>query len=329
MSEMPEVRIDLLQTGPVPPYVQEQIDEQFTTHRLHEASDREAFFDQVSDRVRALVNFNSVPIDAALMARLPRLEIVANMGMGYDEVDAKWAGEHGIVVTNTPDVVTEETADTTIGLLLNTVRELSSAERYLRRGGWLQKPYPLTAASLRDRTCGIIGMGRIGRAIARRIEAFGLPIVYHTRRVVTDVSYRHYLDLVSMARDVDILIAIVPGGPATEKLIDREVLEALGPNGILINVARGSVVDEQALIEALQNGTIFSAGLDVFEDEPHVPQELIEMERVCLLPHVGTASVHTRRAMGQLVVDNLVAWAEGRGPLTPVAETSWPPKPTH
>jgi len=323
---MVEVDIELLQTGPVPPFVQEQIDEQFTTHRLHEASDREAFLDQVSDRVRALVNFNAIEIDAALMEKLPKLEIVANMGMGYDAVDAKWAGAHGIVVTNTPDVVTEETADTTIGLLLNTVRELSASERYLRRGGWLERPYPLTVASLRDRSCGIIGMGRIGRAIARRIEAFGLPIAYHTRREVTDVSYRYYPDLVSMARDVDTLIAIVPGGPATEKLVNQEVLEALGPNGILINVARGSVVDEQALIDALENGTILSAGLDVFEDEPNVPQELIDMERVCLLPHVGTASVYTRRAMGQLVVDNLISWAEGRGPLTPVAETSWPPQ---
>jgi len=323
---MVEVDIEVLQTGPVPPFVQEQIDEQFTTHRLHEASDREAFLDQVSDRVRALVNFNAIEIDAALMEKLPKLEIVANMGMGYDAVDAKWAGAHGIVVTNTPDVVTEETADTTIGLLLNTVRELSASERYLRRGGWLERPYPLTVASLRDRSCGIIGMGRIGRAIARRIEAFGLPIAYHTRREVTDVSYRYYPDLVSMARDVDTLIAIVPGGPATEKLVNQEVLEALGPNGILINVARGSVVDEQALIDALENGTILSAGLDVFEDEPNVPQELIDMERVCLLPHVGTASVYTRRAMGQLVVDNLISWAEGRGPLTPVAETSWPPQ---
>ena len=324
---MVEADIDLLQTGPVPPFVQKQIDEQFTIHRFHEASDPDAFLDAVSDRVRALVNFNAIEIDAALMERLPKLEIVANMGMGYDAVDAKWAGQHGIVVTNTPDVVTEETADTTIGLLINTVRELSAAERYLRRGQWLEKPYPLTVASLQDRSCGIIGMGRIGRAIARRIEAFGLPIAYHARREVADVPYRHYPDLVSLARDVDILIAIVPGGPATEKLVDREVLEALGPNGILINVARGSVVDERALVEALRNGTILSAGLDVFEDEPNVPQELIDMERVCLLPHVGTASVHTRRAMGQLVVDNLVSWAEGKGPLTPVAETSWPPKP--
>jgi len=322
---MPEVDIDLLQTGPVPSFVQEQIDEQFRVHRLHDAADPDAFLNDVSDRVRAMVNFNAIEVDAALMEQLPKLEIVANMGMGYDAVDAKWAGKHGIVVTNTPDVVTAETADTTIGLLLNTVRELSASERYLRNGGWLDKPYPLTVASLQDRSCGIIGMGRIGKAIAHRLEAFGLPIAYHTRNEVSDVPYRYYSDLVSMARDVDTLIAIVPGTPSTEKMVNREVLEALGSNGILINVARGSVVDEEALIEALQNGTILSAGLDVFEDEPNVPQALMDMDRVCLLPHVGTASVYTRRAMGQLVVDNLLSWAEGKGPLTPVAETPWPP----
>ena len=319
--------VQLLQTGPVPGFVREQIESRFTVHRLHEAGDPNAFLDGVGGGVQAIVHFNGVPVDATLMERLPGLRIVASMGMGYDDVDARWAGEHGIVVTHTPDVVTEETADTALGLLINTARQLPQAERWLREGRWVEKPFPLTTTTLRERTCGVVGMGRIGRAIARRLEAFGLPVVYHCRRPVADVPYRHYPDLVAMARDVDVLIAIVPGGAATRKLIDREVLEALGPDGILINVARGSVVDEQALVEALRSGTILSAGLDVFEDEPNVPQELIEMEHVCLLPHVGTASVHTRRAMGQLVVDNLTSWAEGRGPLTPVPETPWPPRP--
>jgi lactate dehydrogenase-like 2-hydroxyacid dehydrogenase len=202
------------------------------------------------------------------------------------------------------------------------VRQLPQAERYLRAGKWLEKPFPLTT-TLRNRTIGMVGMGRIGQAIAQRLDAFKLAVVYHSRRPAAGVGYRHYPDLIAMARDVDVLIVIVPGGPATTNLINREVLEALGPNG---NMARGSVVDEPALIQALRTKKILSAGLDVFADEPRVPQELIGMDHVVLLPHVGSASVETRRAMGQLVVDNLKSWAAGKGPLTPVPETPWPPR---
>jgi lactate dehydrogenase-like 2-hydroxyacid dehydrogenase len=318
-------KIELLQTGPVPPFVEEQLDQLFFVRKLHKAADREAFLGEVSPNVRAIVSFGALPITGSLMQKMPKLEIVGNFGVGYDSVDAKWAGEHGIVVTNTPGVLDEEVADTTIGLLINTVRQLPQSERYLRAGKWLEKPFPLSP-TLRDRKIGIVGMGRIGQAIARRIQAMGLPIAYHSRRPAAGVAYRHYSNLVDMARAVDVLIAIVPGGAATKNMINREVLEALGPNGVLINVARGSVVDEQALIEALRAKKILSAGLDVFADEPRVPKELIEMENVVLLPHVGSASVETRRAMGQLVVDNLQSWAAGKGPLTPVPETPWPPK---
>lgn len=262
-------------------------------------------------------------IDTALLARAPRLRAIANCAVGYDNIDVAAAAARGIVVTNTPDVLTEEVADTAVALLLMTVRELSQAERYLRAGKWIEKSYPLTA-TLRDRKIGILGMGRIGKAIAKRLEAFGLPIVYHSRRPAADAPWKHYPNLVDMARDVDVIIVIVPGGPTTKNLVNAEVLKALGPNGILINIARGSVVDEPALIEALRNKTIKSAGLDVYVNEPRVPRELIEMEHVVLLPHVGSGSVHTRRAMGQLVVDNLKSWFAGKGPLTPVAETPWP-----
>jgi lactate dehydrogenase-like 2-hydroxyacid dehydrogenase len=323
--KMPAHDIGLLQTGPVPPFVEEQLDRLFSVHRLHKASDRDAFVNEVGSKVRALISFGAVPVNSALMQKLPKLEIVGNFGVGYDSIDAKWAGEHGIVVTNTPGVLDEEVADTTLGLLLNTVRHLPQSERHLRAGKWLEKPYPLSA-TLRGRKVGIVGMGRIGKAIARRIEAFGLPVVYHSRRPADGVAYRHYPDLVAMAKDVDVLIVIVPGGAATKNMINGEVLEALGPDGILINVARGSVVDEPALIQALRDKKILSAGLDVFADEPRVPKELIDMEHIVLLPHVGSASVETRRAMGQLVVDNLKSWAEGKGPLTPVPETPWPPK---
>ena len=225
-----------------------------------------------------------------------------------------------MVVTNTPDVLNEEVADTALGLLLCTVRQLPQAERYLRAGNWPKHgDYQLTP-SLRDRTVGIVGMGRIGKAIARRLDAMQVPVVYHTRRP-TDVPYRHYPNLVDMARDADVLIVITPGGAATKNLVNAAVLKALGPNGILINVARGSVVDEAALIKALQDKTILSAGLDVFVDEPNVPAELMAMENVVLLPHVGSASEPTRRAMDTLVADNIIAWFAGKGPITPVPET--------
>jgi lactate dehydrogenase-like 2-hydroxyacid dehydrogenase len=319
-------KMDVLQTGPIPPFIEPQFDQHLNIHKMHKAPDPAAFLKDVAPKIRGVVTFGAIPISAEFMQKLPKLEIVANHGVGYDSVDAKWAGEHGIIVTNTPGVLDDEVADTTIALLLMTLRQLPQSERYLRAGKWLEKAFPLTNSTLRNRTIGIVGMGRIGQAIAKRIDAFGRPIVYHTRRPVTGLSYRHYPSLVEMARDVDTLIAIVPGGPATKNMINREVLEALGPNGVLINMARGSVVDEPALIEALRSKKILSAGLDVFADEPKVPRELIEMDHIVLLPHVASASIETRRAMGQLVVDNLRAWAAGTPPLTPVPETPYPPK---
>jgi len=318
-------RPDLLLTGKMVPVIEESVDKLFTVHRLANAKDRDAFLAEVSPRIRAIATGGQFAVTAATMEKMPKLEIVSNFGVGYDSVDAKWAGGHGIVVTNTPDVLNDEVADTTVALLLNTLRELPEAEKYLRAGKWLEKPYPLTN-TLRDRTIGIVGMGRIGKTIAKRLEGFDRPIVYHSRKPAADVPYKHYPDLVTMAKDVDVLIAIVPGGPATKNMISAEVLKALGPNGVLINVARGSVVDEPALIEALQNKTILAAGLDVFAQEPKVPQALIDMKNVVLLPHVASATDWTRNAMGQLVVDNLAAWAAGKDPITPVVETPWPPK---
>ncbi len=222
------------------------------------------------------------------MSKLPKLEIVSTFAVGYDHVDVKWAAEHGITVTNTPKVLNEEVADTALGLILCTVREFPQAERYLRAGKWVERAYPLTKATLRDRTVGMVGMGAIGQAIARRLEAMKVPVVYHSRRPAAGVPYRHYPTLVDMARDVDILVVITPGGPATKNLINADVLKALGPDGILINMARGSVVDEPALIQALKDKTIMSAGLDVFVREPEVPAELIAMENVVLFPHLGS-----------------------------------------
>ena len=302
------------------------LEKAFTLHKLWEAKDREAFLDSIAPRVRGIATVGGhAPVGPALMSRLPSLEIVSSFGVGYDHVDAKWAGEHGIVVTNTPDVLTEEVADTALGLLLCTVREFPQAERYVRDGKWTKAYYPLTKASLRDRTVGIVGLGRIGKAIARRIEAKNVPVVYYGRHRQADVANRYYGNLVEMARDVDVLLVVTPGGPETKNLINAEVLDALGPNGILINMSRGSVVDEPALIKALQEKKILSAGLDVYVTEPEVPAELLAMDHIVLFPHLGSASIHTRRAMDQLVVDNLLAWGAGKPPLTPVPETPWPP----
>ncbi|HMB11090.1 2-hydroxyacid dehydrogenase [Saliniramus sp.] len=318
-------KTEILMPRPMAPRVIEQLDARFTLHRLWEVDDADAFIAQHASRIRGVATGGGASgrVDKALIDALPALEIVSSFGVGYDHVDAAYAGTKGVVVTNTPDVLTDEVADLAIGLLLATLRKLPQADRYLREGRWLEKPFPLSP-TLRERKIGILGYGRIGKAIARRIDAFGVEVVYHGRREQADAPHRYYADLAAMARDVDTLIVITPGGAGTEKIVDSRILEALGPEGVLINVARGSVVDEAALIKALHDGTILSAGLDVFDKEPQVPQELIDMDHVVLLPHVGSASVHTRNAMAQLVVDNLLAWFDGKPPLTPVPETPSP-----
>ena len=315
---------DVLLIGPLRPVLAQGFAD-FAVHKVGDATDQNAF--PALAHVRAMaVSAPVQSIDDTLLAALPKLQIISSFGVGYDHIDANAAAKRGIVVTHTPDVLTEEVADTAIGLLLNTVRELPQSERYLRAGKWPEGNFPLSRATLRNRTVGIVGLGRIGIAIARRLEAFGVPVVYHTRHPRPELSYRHYPRLIDMARDVDTLIVIVPGGAATKNMIDAEVLAALGPNGIVINVARGSVIDEPALIAALRDGKILAAGLDVFVAEPHVPEELLAMDNVVLLPHVGSASEFTRAKMDQLLVDNILAWAAGNPPLTPVPETpfrSW------
>lgn len=322
---MSDTRTEVLLWGPPKPTIVKGLEAAFTLHKLVDAKDREAFVANVGARVRAIAStVSSMRIGGDFMARFPKLEIVSTFGVGYDHVDVPWAVANRVVVTNTPEVLTEEVADTALGLLLCTVREFPQAERYLRAGKWAKQSYPLTKATLRDRTVGMVGMGRIGQAIARRLDAMRVPVVYHSRQPAEGVSYRHYSKLIDMARDVDVLLVIVPGGPETKNLINSEVLAALGPNGILINMARGSVVDEVALIKALQDRTIMTAGLDVYLQEPEVPSELMAMEHVVLFPHLGSATIHTRDRMDQLVVDNLLAWKAGKLPLTPVPETPWP-----
>lgn len=328
---------DVLMPAPLPPLIQEALDSRFRVHRLYAAQDKDAMLGDIAKDVRAvatgvpiLTQDVSAPVTGALMSLLPALEIVANLGVGYDNVDAAWASANGVIVTNTPDVLTEETADTAFGLLLNAVRQFPRAERWLRQGSWLTNQFELSA-SLRGRTMGVLGLGRIGKAIARRAVAFGVKTIYHNRKPDPSAPYEFCGSLIDMARRCDILMIAAPGGPQTKHLVTREILEALGPDGILVNIARGAIVDERALIEALREKRILTAALDVFADEPRVPPDLIAMDHVVLLPHVGSASQHTRDAMSRLVIENLFAWADGNDVLTPIAETPWrrSPKRAH
>ncbi|MDO9415236.1 2-hydroxyacid dehydrogenase [Pararhizobium sp.] len=291
------------------------------------SSDPALITPELAASVSGIAIQGSVP--AGLMDVLPKLEIIANFGVGYDGVDAAHAARSGIVVTHTPDVLNEEVADTAIGLLLNTLRQFPQAEHWLRAGRWVREgAYPLTPLTLRGRTVGLYGLGRIGIAIAKRLEAFGVGIAYHTRSARTDVSYTHYPKLVGMAEAVDTIVVIVPGTESTRHTINAEVLAALGSKGVLVNIGRGSTVDEAALADALDNGIIAAAGLDVFEHEPNVPDALLALPNVSLLPHVGSASQATRNAMADLVVDNLIAWFGKGAALTPVPETPFSRKAT-
>ncbi len=318
------VKPDVLLLKAVAPDLMGALAQTLTLHTVQGAADLDRLIADVGPRIRGLSSGGGSKVDAALYDRLPRLEIVSNFGVGYDGIDAVEAARRNVVVTNTPDVLNDEVADLAVGLLLATIRQIPQTDRYLRAGHWRKGDYPLTA-TLRGRTIGILGLGRIGRAIARRLEGFDVAIAYHGRRKQDDVAYTYYDDLIAMARAVDVLVVVAPASHATRNIVGAAVLEALGPQGILINVARGSLVDERALIEALKSGTIHSAGLDVFAEEPHVPEALTALDHVVLLPHVGSASVHTRQRMGSLMVENLLSWFAGKGPVTPVPETPWRP----
>ena len=319
----PPERISVLLPEAIHATTRTELEKRFATHFLHEAPDPDALLAAVGPDVRAIARGNHVLIDRALMERLPALEIVSAFGVGYDGIDLEYAVERGIVVTNTPGVLTDEVADFTIGLLLMTLRELPRAERYLRSGDWQRHgKFPPTRGSLRGRHVGIVGLGRIGSAIATRLVAMGVRVSYHGRRRQSDVPYDHYPSAVELAQAVDTLVAVLPGGEGTSRLIDASVLAALGPDGVFINVGRGSSVDEGALIAALSDSTIMAAGLDVFQNEPAIDPRFLELGNVVLLPHVGSASMPTHDAMGQLLIDNLTSWFETGAPLTSVSETA-------
>lgn len=316
-------RVKLLSLGTIMPVVDETLGAHFDVYRDTELG-LDAIIAEHGGEIAGIVTRGRIPTTGELLDRLPKVGIVANFGVGYDSIDVAAAAKRGVVVTNTPDVLNDEMGDFTVGLLLATVRRLPQADRHVREGHWGGGVnFPL-GTSLRGRSIGIAGMGRIGRVIARRLSGFDLPIAYHSRRSIPDLSYPYHPDLKSLARAVDTLIVVLPGGPDTRNIIDAAVLAELGAEGILINVARGTVVDEAALIEALRSGAILAAGLDVFAREPHVPQELLGMENVVLVPHIGTATHHTRGLMADLVIRNVISWFEGKGAVTPVAETPQP-----
>ena len=310
---------ELVITAPLKPQpIMDALERDYTLWPLWEMEDVAVGLAAVADRVRGIVTNGQNGASAELIDALPKLEIISSYGVGVDAIDRARAQARGVIVTNTPDVLNDDVADLTIALMLAAARRLCEGDRYVRNGQWLKGPLGL-GHRVSGKRLGILGLGRIGQAIAKRAAGFDMAICYHQRQRNSNVPYRYYDDLVAMARDSDFLVVIVPGGAATRHLVDRPVLDALGPEGVLINVARGSVVDETALVEALADGRLGGAGLDVFESEPTVPEALFRMDNVTLQPHMGSATVETRTAMGRLVIDNLRAHFAGEPLLTPVS----------
>lgn len=291
--------------------------EHFAVHNLYEARDPLIFLAPIKDRIRGFASFTGYRIPAALIAALPRLEIIATMSVGTDHIDLAAARARGIAVTYAPDVLTDCVADIGMALVLAVARRIVVADRFVREGRWLEGGFPL-ASKVGGATMGVLGLGRIGKAIAKRAEAFGMRVVYFGRRRQPEVAYPFFDDLKAMARASDYLMLAAPGGDATRHLVDASVIEALGPKGVIINIARGSVVDEQAMVAALIEGRLGGAGLDVYEDEPRVPEALLKLDNVVLLPHLASATEATRLAMGRLMIENLRAHFAGKPLLTPV-----------
>ena len=309
---------DVLVLVPLRPDQQAQLESSYTIHRLDQADDKAALLAAVSDKILAVVTNGGRGISRAEIEKLPNLKIVSSSGVGYDAIDVEACSEHGVKVTNTPDVLTDDVADMAVALFLAVRRELIKGDAYVRDGSWVNKgAMPLTR-SIRGKKVGIAGLGRIGKAIAARLEPMGVELAYNGRHEQSDVAYHYMGDIVAMAAWADVLIAAMPGGASTEGMISRAVLEALGPEGSFINIARGSVVDEAAFIDCLKAGRLGSAGLDVFLNEPKSDPAFNSLPNVVLHPHNASGTIETRGAMSQLVVDNLAAHFAGKPLLTPV-----------
>lgn len=300
------------------PSVVADLEKLFKIRQVANADEFAGLSDSDLAKVEGFASFGWAPQTA--IDRMPSLKIISSFGVGYDGVAADYAASKGILACHTPDVLSDEVANTTIALILTTMRRMVEQDRYLRAGNWESKGNAPLTHGLGGKKVGIVGLGRIGLAIAHKLSVFNCDVVYHSRNKKPDTSLTYFGNLVEMADACDVLVAITPGGPATDKLINRKVMNALGPQGTLINVARGSVVDEAELILALQEGRLGSAGLDVFEAEPKVPQALIDMDHIVLTPHIASATVETRQAMSDLVVANLVEYFEKGTPVAPVPE---------
>jgi lactate dehydrogenase-like 2-hydroxyacid dehydrogenase len=310
---------DLLLVNALNPRVTDQLEQDFTLHRYCDAEDKPGFLKALPEGVRFIATGGATGCSREIIEALPALEIISSFGVGYDAVDVEAAKEHDVRVTNTPDVLNDCVAEVAMALMLALAHRLPESHDYVRQGRWeAEGNMPLTA-ELTGATVGIIGLGRIGKAIARLCQAFSMRVVYHGRSEQAHQPYQYYADPVAMARDVDWLVVIAPSTPQTRGIVSAEVLEALGSEGRLVNVARGDLVDEAALIKALETGGIAGAALDVFAQEPHVPEALRQAENVVLAPHIGSATHKTRAAMGDLVVKNLRAHKRGDPLLTPVA----------
>ncbi|GAA1885159.1 2-hydroxyacid dehydrogenase [Paeniglutamicibacter psychrophenolicus] len=310
----------IVRVGPVNPTVAQALVDDYDSLVLPDAGDaRDQFLNEHGEAIRVAVCSGKIGVDTELMKRLPNLEAIVNFGVGYDASDVAQAAERNIPISNTPDVLTDCVADTALGLYLNTLRSLGAAERFVRAGTWATGAnFPLATRASSKRV-GILGLGRIGAAIAKRLEAFGCEIHYHNRSEISGSPYTYHPSAAALAEATDVLVVAAAGGPASAGLVDATVLEAIGPKGFLINIARGSVVDEQALVAALQNGTIAGAGLDVFVNEPHAPEELFALENVVLLPHLGSGTHETRADMAALVLDNLRSYVDSGELITPVS----------
>ena len=310
--------VDILVTAPLPPFLYEPLRADYRCHDYAVANDKPALLASVGSRVRGLVQGGGTVTPTSLLEALPALEIISVFGVGYDGVPVDYCRRRGLKVTNTPDVLTDDVADVAVALILMTGRGFVRANRFVHAGEWLRKGPELTT-KLGGRTVGILGLGRIGKAIATRVQAMGMHVAY-TGRKPQGVPYEFVGSLEALAARVDFLVVACPGGPATRHLVNERVLKSLGPKGTLINIARGSIVDEAALVRALADGTIKAAGLDVFENEPHVPDALLAQENAVLLPHVGSATRETRQAMGDLCKANLDKWFAERRVLTLIPE---------
>lgn len=313
----------VLQVGPLKPSLAKTLQDDYAAVVLpDEPADRNAFLSSHGADVTAVVTSGRTGVDAGLMAALPNLGAIVNFGVGYDTTDVDAAAERGVAVSNTPDVLTDCVADTAVGLVIDVMRQFSAADRYVRAGRWpVDGMYPLTRQVSNTRV-GIVGLGRIGGAIAKRLSAFGCTISYHNRNRVADSEYTFVSSPEELAKRVDVLIVAAAGGSGTQKLVGREVIDALGAEGYLVNIARGSVVDESALVEALETGRLAGAGLDVFADEPNVPEALLAMDNVVVLPHVGSGTVQTRAAMEALTLRNLDSFLASGDLVTPVPMTA-------